>query len=118
MILIGTSTGRVLSFDPLKRTIESRFGQPQQQSEVIGIDFTNQQEDEFVFYTKSGNIYKENLFDAFASQSFSLTDKILATGVFYPNSSTSFVGEINGKIHSINTSENLGYKFFYKLAFG
>ncbi len=110
MILTGTAAGRVYGFDPSKRSIELRIGTAAPNSSVIGMNFVSEQEDAFMYYTKSGAVFRSNLYDAFDSSELLINDVILTTADFDRNNQTVFTGNFNGKIHSVSARDTLKHK--------
>lgn len=100
MILLGTSIGRVFGFNPTKKTIDIRSGEPRSNNLVTSLSFLNSNEDYFVFTTKSGQFQKNNLYDAFDFHSFQFENKTLTSGDVSDYHSKVFVSDTSGAILS------------------
>lgn len=105
MILAGTSAGRIFGFDPSKRSIELRLGTAALNSQVVGINFASTEEDIIYYSTRSGGVFRANIYDSFDYSELFLKDALIHASQYHHNSSRMLVGLHDGKIHAIKTGE-------------
>ncbi len=105
MILAGTVAGRIFGFDPSKRSIELRLGTAALNSQVVGISFASADEDIIYYSTKSGGVFRANLYDSFDYSELFLKDALVHASEYHRSSSRLLVGLHDGKIHAVKTGE-------------
>lgn len=100
MILIGTMVGRVYVFDYNKQTVEMKMLEAQRNASIKYLSFDSDNEQYVVFANASGNIGKNNIYDAFDTKEVETGILDVSTADYELASNRMVIGTVNGDIHS------------------